>query len=603
VRAWWLRLLRYAAPQWKGVSASVVLAIVGVGIEVLKPWPLKLIVDSVLGGHPLPPAAGWLQGLPGGESIEVVLVWLAAGTLFLFLAGWAQELAQAYVYAVVGSRLVYNLGAELFGHLQHLSLRFHGRNSTGDLVRRITGNAGCARDLVFAVFLPTFGSLFSLVTMFAIMWRLDRGLSMLAMSAAPVLGLLVRLLSRPMEERSYRHMQLEGGLTDLAEQTLGALPVVQAFGRENVQDRRFSDLSRQTGRAYVRSIWAQLQFKIGASAVTATATAVVIAVAGIQVLRGTLSVGSLLVFLSYLASLYAPMEALAYLSSGFATARSGARRIFETLDVDDRVPEHPRPKRLPVSSPNRGASVRVENVTFGYEPGHPVLSGVSLDVQAGQTVALVGPTGAGKSTLASLIPRFFDPWAGRVTVEGIDVRELQVAGLREQIAFVLQEPFLLPISIADNIAYGCPGADRSRIMEAAAGANAEEFIRRLPEGLDTVIGQRGATLSAGQRQRLSIARALLKDPSILILDEPTSALDAESEAALLDALKRLLHGRTSFVIAHRLSTVRDAHKIVVLDEGRIVEAGTHEDLSRAGGLYSRFAAMQLCEPQAVPGFS
>jgi ATP-binding cassette subfamily B protein len=393
-------------------------------------------------------------------------------------------------------------------------------------------------------------------------------------------------------------LQLEGKLADLAEHTLSALPVVRAFGRESSMDSRYSDLCSQTGQAYVQTVLAQLQFKVGASAVTATGTAFLLAIGGLQVMRGSLSLGSLLVFLSYLTSLYTPMETLAYLSSSFAAAGAGARRIFETLDVDDRVPEPSHPRILSVP-PSRGAHVRLEAVTFGYDSGRPVLRNINLDAEPGQTVALVGPTGAGKSTMVSLLPRFFDPWEGRVTIEGIDVRQVQLANLRDQIAFVLQEPFLLPASIADNISYGCPGAERDQIMAAAVAANADEFIRKLPQGFDTVIGQRGASLSVGQRQRLSIARALLKDSPILILDEPTSALDAETETLLLNALERLLEGRTSFVIAHRLSTIRRANKIVVLDQGRIVEQGTHQELSRSGGLYSRFASFQLCESKSA----
>jgi ATP-binding cassette subfamily B protein len=598
MKPWWLRLCRYALPQWKGVSVSVLLTILGVVVDVLKPWPLKLLVDSILAGKPLPPAAGWLYALPGGHWPGTLLVWLTAATIVLFLAAWARELVQDYLHAGVGNRVVYDLAAELFHHLQRLSLRFHGRNSTGDLVRRITSNTGCVRDLVFDAFLPTFGAMLSLGMMFAIMWHLNHALSMVALMAAPLLGVLVRLFGRPMEHRMYRQMQLEGDLIDLAERTLTALPIIHAFGQEGAQDRRFSELCTQTGRAYVRTVLAQLQFKVGASGVTAAASAVVMAVGAIEVLAGSLTLGSLLVFLSYLTSLYAPMETLAYLSTAVAAAGAGARRIFETLDADDHVKEPARARRLP-EIPKRGAHVRIEGVTFGYESGRPTLLNVNLEARPGETVALVGPTGAGKTTLVSLLPRFFDPWQGRVTVEGVDVRELPLANLREQIAFVLQDPFLLPMSVADNIAYGRPGADRDEIVAAAVAANADEFIRALPDGFDTVIGERGATLSAGQRQRLSIARALLKNSPILILDEPTSALDAKTESALLEALERLLQGRTSFVIAHRLSTVRRAHKIAVLNHGKIVELGTHEQLSRNSGLYSRFATLQFGEPASV----
>ena len=589
----WSRLSRFAFPYWKGITLSLVLTITGVFLDVLKPWPVTLLVDSVLSGKPLPASASWLYSLPGTGSAKALLVWLTAATILVFLASWARELTQSYVQTGVGGRLAYELGAELFHHMQRLSLRFHGRHSTGDLVRRVTSNAGCVRDLVFGVFLPTFGALLSLGMMLGIMWRLNHMLSLLSLIAAPLLGILVHHFSRPMEERVYRQMQLEGEMADAAEQTLSALPIVRAFGQEAAQHRRFVDLCRETGTAYVRSVLAQLQFKVGASGVTAVATAIVMAVGGTQVVAGKLTLGSLLVFLSYLASLYTPMETLAYLSSAVASAGAGARRVFETLGDEDHVVEHPHARRLVPAVSGQGTHIRIEGITFGYDGARPTLRNIDLEACPGEVVALVGPTGAGKSTLISLIPRLFDPWEGRITINGTDARELQLASLREQIAFVLQDPFLFSMTVAENIAYGRPSAGRDEIVAAAAAANAEEFVRALPDGFDTVIGPRGATLSAGQRQRLSIARALLKDSPILILDEPTSALDAGTESVVLEALERLFEGRTTFVIAHRLSTAKRADRIAVLDHGRIIETGPHDVLMLRDGMYSRFAALQF----------
>jgi ATP-binding cassette subfamily B protein/subfamily B ATP-binding cassette protein MsbA len=363
---------------------------------------------------------------------------------------------------------------------------------------------------------------------------------------------------------------------------------VQAFVREEHNDAGFRQLTSRTLQAYLRAMRSQLNFKIGVSAVSAIGTALVIIVGGSHVLAGTLSIGSLLVFLSYLASLYAPVETLAYSSAGFASAAAGARRVLDVLDSEEMVHEVPGAPALPEV---RG-DVSIEGVTVGYEPGRPVLHDVSIEARAGETIALVGPTGAGKSTLVSLIPRFFDPWSGRVVIDGHDVRSVSLSSLRSRITLVLQEPFLLPLSVAGNIAYGRPGASDEEIEAAARAANAHEFIERLPEGYETVLGERGATLSGGERQRLSIARALLKDAPILILDEPTSALDAETEGLLLSALERLMSGRTTFIIAHRLSTIRNADRIVVIDGGRVVEQGTHQELAGAGGTYQRFSELQ-----------
>jgi ATP-binding cassette subfamily B protein/subfamily B ATP-binding cassette protein MsbA len=577
---WWTQVARYAAPQWRGLAAAIVLMLLGVGFDLLKPWPLKLIVDSVLGGQPLPPSVAWLADLPAATTPTGQLAWLALATVALFLLSQLAGAAQRTILAGAGSRMVYDLGADLFEHLQRLSLRFHGRQATGDLVRRVTTDSGCVRELVLGVYLPVLTSLVTLGIMFAVMWRLDRTLSLLALAVAPLLALLIKGFDRPMTERTYQHQQLEGEMMSLAEQTLTALPIVQAFGREAQGDQEFRSLALRTLQAYQRTILSQVQFNVGVGAATAAGTAVMMLLGGLQVLQGSLSIGVLLVFLSYLASLYAPMETLAYVSMGFASAAARARRVLDVLAVDDAVREAPDARPLPArpggAAGHRSAPrhVRLENITFGYETGQPVLRGVTLEARPGETVALVGPTGAGKSTLAALIPRLFDPWEGRVLIDGVDVRQVPLANLRSQVAVVLQDPFLLPLTIADNIAYGRPGASAEEVVAAAVAANADEFIRRLPQGYDTVVGERGQTLSGGQRQRLAIARALLKDAPILILDESTSALDVETEAQVMQAIDRLRAGRTTFIIAHRLSTIQSADRVVALEGGKVVEMET-----------------------------
>ncbi len=589
MRPWWIRLAPHARPRARGLLLIALLMLTGVGLDVLKPWPAKLLVDHVLTGRAAAGTPPWMARLVEGPAPAAAVGYLAGATVALFLASQALVIAQGYVSAGVGNRLVYDLGAELFDHLQQLSLRFHGRRPAGDLVRRVMNESGCLRDLVLGVLFPIGTALVSVFAMLAVMWRLDRTLALAALLAAPALALLIRIFGPPMEQRSHRELELRGEGWSLAAQVLRSIPLVQSFCREEHEADRFRRLSAETAEASLRTVAAQLQFQYTTNGVTAAGTAAAMFLGGWHVWTGSLTVGGLLVFLSYLASFYAPLATLTMTSTGYANAAAGARRVLEVLETDEAVRDAPGALPLPARREGEGRRVQLENVTFGYEPGRPVLHGVSLEAQPGETIALVGHTGAGKTTLVSLIPRLYDPWEGRVLVDGMDVRQARLAVLRRQVAVVLQDPFLLPLSVADNIGYGRPGASRAEIEAAAAAANADGFIRRLPQGYDTVIGERGATLSGGEKQRLAIARALVKDAPILILDEPTAALDAHSESLLVEALDRLRLGRTTFIIAHRLSTIRRADRVVVVEGGRVVEEGAHEELVANGDRYSRFS--------------
>ena len=584
----WAHIAWYAVRHRRDVSLALVLTLLLVALETVKPWPIKLIVDHALTGTPLPPSVVWLGDLPGATQPSGLLVWLTAGSVLLFAVAWLCRAGQLYVKTGLGTRMTYDLGADLFDHLQRLSLRFHGRRPTGDLVQRVMNDAGCVRELIINVALPLLTSLLSLSAMVTLVWTLDSGLSLVALLAMPLLVALIPYLTRPMATCRYAHSANEGRVYALAEQTLTALPMVQAYGRESYEDARFQRVMQQTGETYRRMIAAEMRFQVGTTSVTAIGSAVVLVLGGLHVLEGSLTVGSLLVLVSYVTSIYAPLETLAWLSSGFASVAGQSRRVMEILDVEREVRDAPHARSFRRSGRARQAGhVRFEQVTFGYEPDRPVLKEITLDVRSGETVALVGPTGAGKSTLAGLVMRFYDPTEGRITLDGIDLRDLRIVSLRAQCSIVLQDPILLPLSVAGNIAYGRPGAPLAQIQDAARAANADSFIRALPQGYDTILGERGATLSGGERQRIAIARALLKDAPILILDEPTASLDAETESDIMGALRKVMSGRTTFIIAHRFSTIRNADRIVVLANGHIVESGTHEQLMDARGSYRR----------------
>ena len=589
-------VLRFAWRRWTELIGVLVTMLLKVGLDVLKPWPMVFLVDYVLQGRMTSTFFPYVaEALPGAPTSDNLIGWSVAATVIVFLLSWTVGLANAYASISLGQRMVYDLAAELFAKLQQLSLHFHARKSVGDNIRRVTADCTCVSVIVKDALLPVISALISLTAMFVVMWRIDATLTLLAVAIVPYMALVFYLYARRMMERSYRQQEVEGRIYEIVEQTFAAMPAVHAFGREELNEERFKRAAHDALAATLSLTNAQMQFKVLIGLATAVGTAGILWIGAQHALNDLLSIGAILLFLSYLGSLYGPLEALMYSTSTIQGAAGSAKRVRDVLETERKVSDKPGAIALPLV---RGR-VQIENVTFGYEPGRPILRNVSLEAQPGETVAIVGATGAGKSTLVSLAPRFFDTWEGRVLVDGHDVRDVQLKSLRSHIAIVLQEPFLFPISIAGNIAYGRPGAGEAEIVAAARAANAHDFIMKLPNGYQTVIGERGATLSGGERQRISIARALLKDAPILILDEPTSALDAETEGALLEALERLTKDRTTLIIAHRLSTIRRADRIVVLKDGQIVESGRHEELLARDGAYANFHRIQF-DRQASP---
>jgi ATP-binding cassette, subfamily B, bacterial len=583
------RLLPYAWRRRGPLALVAVSMLLDIGFTLLRPWPLKVLVDNVLRGRHL---HGFLlslfHALPGPGTRDALLTWTILATVVIFLLTWVAGMVAAWAAIRFGFQMSYDVAGDLFAHLQRLSLRFHARHGIGSLLRRITGDSGSVATIIQDGALPAVNAVVTVVAMLIVMFELDVGLTLVALAVIPPMALITLLYSPPMTERSYDQQAAEGELYDTLEQTLSGITVVKAFAGESAGDRRLRGNVDRVMRATVRMMWAQSRFSLLLGAVTALGTAAVFWLGAEDVLSGAISLGTIIVFISYLGSLYSPVHDVSHSSGTISESLGSALRVVEVLDARADVED----RRGAVSLAGVRGEVAFEDVTFGYELGRAVLRGIGFSAGPGEVVAVVGPTGAGKSTLAGLLPRFFDPDQGRVLLDGHDLRELRLRQVRDSVSLVLQESFLFPFSIAENIAYGRPGASRAEIEQVARAASADEFISRLPDGYDTVVGERGATLSGGERQRVAIARALLKNAPVLILDEPTSALDADTEASLLEALDRLMAGRTTLIIAHRLSTIRKADQILVMRDGRIVEHGNHQQLLHLNGHYARMHNIQ-----------
>jgi ATP-binding cassette subfamily B protein/subfamily B ATP-binding cassette protein MsbA len=580
---WTLSFLR---PYRLRVAAIAFLSIVEIALAALAPWPLKLVVDNILGDHPLPVRFAAFLESAGATSAAALLAIVVVAGLLLQIANEAVRMVHTQLQVEMGQRVVYNLRARLLEHLQALPLRHHILTRTADSVYRLDADAHCVDDLVIGGVFPLALAFLNLGVMFGVLVYLDLTLALLSLTVVPFLYFSLRHYSATMTDRAERVKALESTLVERAFEILSLVAAVKSFARERYELARFSRSGNETMSARLSLTWQESLFSVAVSAITLAGTALVLVVGGLHVLDGRLTVGALLVVIAYLAAVYNPISAIAHTTGSLQQAVVSARRVREILA---RVPERlDDPDALDASGVK--GCVRFEAVGFSYDGDRPVLKDVSFEVRPGEIVAIVGPTGAGKTTIANLIPRFFEPSSGRVLVDDAVASRYSLRSLRERIALVPQQPVLFGGTIGDNIRYGRLQASDAEVAAAARAAHIHEFIERLPMGYDTAIGEAGGTLSGGERQRLGIARALLKNAPILILDEPTSALDAISEAAVFDALRVLRRGRSTIVIAHRLSTIRSATRILVLHEGRVTAQGTHDELVASSELYRRMCA-------------
>jgi len=580
------------AHRWRVAWALAQVFLIA-GVELLKPWPLQIVIDYVLGGK-TPPSAGLLGqllSLPPG----VLLLFACVALVIVHFAAGALTLWHNYTTIRVGQSMVNDLRGDLYAHLQLLSLAYHGRQRVGDLMYRVTADSFAVQTMIMNGALPILSAVILLGGMLIVLFPMDPLLTMLALAIVPILFVLIATFNKKIVDVATEVRDLDSRVYSLVQWGMAAIKVVQAFTKEAEEHRRFMGASRDSLHATLRLYNWQTLYSGGVNVIIALGTAVVVYAGARAVMAGTLSIGQLIVFIAYLAQLYAPINQITQSWSLIAGARVGAARVFEVLDTEADLKSGAR--QFPPEG-TQGA-IAWHGVGFRYRPETPVLSDIDFAVPAGSTIAVVGPTGAGKSTLLGLLPRFFDPTRGTVTIDGIDIREFTLPSLRSQIAMVLQPPLIFPLSVADNIAYGRPGADHAAIEEAARAARIHETITGLPEGYQTVLGEAGAALSEGEKQRITIARALLRDAPILILDEPTSALDVATEALVMAAIETLMRGRTSFIIAHRLSTVRRCDRIIVLKDGAIAEQGNFAELVRRGGIFADYYRTQFVpEPTA-----
>jgi len=576
------RTLAYYRPFLGEIAAALLLSLLVTGFNLLKPWPFKYIVDGVLtagSAESKAQLAAWF-GSVSPQAMTFVLCLAMVG--ITLLAGLA-NLGSSYLLINVGLKSLLRIRTELYAHLQRLSLKFHDTRRSSDSSFRVAYDTQSIQTIFNRGFTNIFTSGIMLVSTFFIMVRLDAKLTLLSLAVVPLIVFAIYWFAKRIRSQSTTIQERESALLATLQEGLASVRMVHAFGQEDREVGQFRDRASESLRANLRLTFTNVSSALIVGTLMATGTAVLYYVGSLHVLQGKLTLGDLLVFASYLLMLYAPLEQLTYTAWAMEGAAAGAKRCFDVLDREDDVRDAPHAKALGEVS----GDIKFANVDFGYDDARQILHGVSLEIKPGETIAIVGGTGAGKSTLLSLVPRFYDPTNGDVTVDGHDLRGLKKKSLRGNISMVLQDTLLFSTTVRENIAYGRPNATEEEIIEAAKRAQAYDFIMRMPEGFSSQVGERGGHLSVGQRQRIGIARAFLKNAPILLLDEPTSALDATTEKAVMETIAELMKGRTTLMVTHRLNTAHRFDRIVVLEQGRVVEQGSGPELLARGGAYAK----------------
>jgi ATP-binding cassette subfamily B protein/subfamily B ATP-binding cassette protein MsbA len=566
------RVLRYYRPFLGQTLFGLCLSLIGIGLNLLKPWPFKIIVDDFLrAGSAIRPDWRFWVLLLCVALIGIQLLW--------GIINWITN----YLFVKIGLQALLKLRTDLYSCLQSLSLKYHDARRSSDSSFRVAYDSQSIQTIYNKGFTNIFGSIITLIGTFLIMLRLDWQLALVSLGIVPLVVGAIYLFAHRIRRESTSIQEQESAVLAQAQEGLSSIRMVHAFGREEFEVHQFQRHARQSLQANLRLTLTNVNSALVISTLMVVGTAVMYYIGTLHVLAGTLTLGSLLVFSAYLLMLYQPLESLTYTAWAMEGATAGAKRCFEVLDRPDDVVDSAGAVTI---SSAKGA-IAFQAVTFGYVPERYVLRDIDLHIEPNQIVGLAGGTGAGKSTLLSLVPRFYDPTAGSITLDGRDIRQITKKSLRAQIAIVLQDTLLFSTTVRENIAYGRPDATEEEIIEAARRAQADEFIRQMPEGYDSTVGERGGHLSVGQRQRIGIARAFLKNAPILLLDEPTSALDPSTESAIMETIKELMRGRTTLIATHRLATIHNLDQIIVLEHGRIVEQGRGPDLVARGGVYAK----------------
>jgi subfamily B ATP-binding cassette protein MsbA len=567
--------------------------IVQTTMSVAGPWPLKIVLDNVVGSHKLP---AWLDHLlspllGSGTKMQIAFAAAIAAVIIAALGALGSYVANYYTTSV-GQWVANDLRVRTYHHLQQLSLSYYDKHQTGALLSTITSDVQTIQAFASASTLDIAVDMLTIAGMLFIMFWLNWDFTLIAVSVTPFLLLFVSRFKKAVKKATHEVRRQQSNVVAVVEQGLQSMRVVEAFGRQDLAEAELGTVSRATVDAALKARRVKALLSPIVAVTVSLCVGVVLWRGSALIIAGTMTAGALTVFLSYLTKFFKPVQDLATMTNSIAQTAVGVERVQAILDADTVIPERPDAREPQALT----GDIVFDHVAFAYDATSPVLHEVSFHIKPGQMVGVVGPTGGGKSTIVSLIPRFYDPTAGRIQIDGVDIRDYKLQGLRNHIGYVLQETVLFEGTVRDNIAYGRAGATEDEIINAAKLADVDEFVRRMPHGYDTMVGERGETLSGGQRQRIGIARAIIRNNPILILDEPTAALDTESESMVVKALERLMKGRTVITIAHRLSTIRNSDVILVLKEGVVAEQGTHDELMNLGGAYAELYRVQFEAP-------